>query len=62
MQWLHLDVETQNRLIELGRPGESIADVVTRAVAALEAATDPPSTDERLATLERRLKRLEGSQ
>lgn len=61
MQSLRLDVETHHRLIELRRPGESLAEVVTRAVTALEATTDPPSTDERLATLERRLKRLEGS-
>lgn len=62
---LRLDVETRERLNHLRRPGESEAQVVARAVAALEAAGSLTSvgtvTTQRLDTLETRLQRLEGS-
>lgn len=58
-----LDVETLARLGRLRHPGESVAAVLSRALAALEAA--PPEragavTPQRLDTLEARLERLEG--
>jgi len=61
---LRLDVATRERLNHLRRPGESEAQVVARAVAALEAAANPTTagtvTTQRLDTLEMRLQRLEG--
>jgi len=61
---LRLGVETRQRLNHLRRPGESEAQVVARAVTALEAAGSITSagtvTTQRLDTLEMRLQRLEG--
>jgi hypothetical protein len=63
-QSLRLEGETLDRLSQLRRPDESVAEVVARAVAALEAAPDPTAaeavTTQRLDTLEARLQRLEG--
>ena len=62
---LRLAVETRERLNQLRRSGESEAEVIARAVAALEAAGSLTSagtvTTRRLDTLETRLQRLEGS-
>jgi len=59
---LRLDAETLARLSRLRRPDESVAGVLSRALAALETAPDPagPVTPQRLDTLEARLERLEG--
>ncbi len=61
---LRLAGATRERLNQLRRPGESEAEVLARAVAALEEAANPTTPDtvttRRLDTLETRLQRLEG--